>query len=447
MTNCAQIHGHPLFELHPNSSVHYVYKVDEFMNNLEKMQNRRAIESMRAGVPNQDVVHIMGCSQQKLEKRFENQLKDVVDKLRLEQQAPGMLVVGGFGSGKSHLLEYFKHLALENNFVCSKIVISKETPLYDVAKVYRAAIRSAIAPGKIGFALTEIVNSLKFNERSYADFFKWLNHENTTISRWFAATVFLFEYLKHNEEIRDRIIRFWAGDKLNISELKNWLKEIKDGNTYNLDRIGAKELAIQRLSFAPRLMIAAGYSGWIILVDEVELIGRYSPKQRAKSYAQLAMWLGMIEDSSIVGLSCVMTITDDFEAAVLDDKHDEEYISCKLGNSDSIDDLLLSRQAESGIQVIRKKIKLQEPDSSIINATFDKLRKAYSKAYEWAPPPEFIRPDPTAPMRQHVKRGIAAWDLLCLYPGYIPSIITVPIQTNYEEDTVLEDSDNEVSID
>ena len=73
------------------------------------------------------------------------------------KQSLGTLIAGDFGSGKSHLLEYFKHIALAENFVCSKIVISKETPLYNQAKVYRAAIESATVPGRRGSALIEIL--------------------------------------------------------------------------------------------------------------------------------------------------------------------------------------------------------------------------------------------------------------------------------------------------
>ena len=48
---------------------------------------------------------------------------------------------------------------------------------------------------------------------------------------------------------------------------------------------------MQRFRFVPRLMAAAGYKGWIVLLDEVELIGRYSLLQRAKSYAEVARWV------------------------------------------------------------------------------------------------------------------------------------------------------------
>ena len=41
--------------------------------------------------------------------------------------------------------------------MCSKVVISKETPFYDPAKLYRAAAEAAVVPGRMGDALTEIM--------------------------------------------------------------------------------------------------------------------------------------------------------------------------------------------------------------------------------------------------------------------------------------------------
>jgi len=81
----------------------------------------------------------------------------------------GMMIAGDFGSGKSHLLEYLMHLALEQNFVSSKIVISKETPLFDPIKLYRAAAEAAIIPSKRGSAITEIATALNPKKQAYAD--------------------------------------------------------------------------------------------------------------------------------------------------------------------------------------------------------------------------------------------------------------------------------------
>ena len=113
---------------------------------------RRAIEALRAGVPNRDAVRVLGCSQPDIQERFEHQLEESKALASEAKQVPGLVISGGFGTGKSHLLEHLHHLALEQNFVSSKIVISKETPLYDPAKLYRAAIDAAVVPDKQGSA-------------------------------------------------------------------------------------------------------------------------------------------------------------------------------------------------------------------------------------------------------------------------------------------------------
>ena len=113
---------------------------------------------------------------------------------------------------------------------------------------------------------------------------------------------------------------------------------------------------------------------------------------------------------------------------------DEEKIPGRLKASDNADDLILCRQAEKGMGLIRKKFVLQKPGPDMINSTFIKLRTAYEKAYGWLPPAEIVGPDLKAPMRQHVKRGITIWDLRRLYPDYIPYMVTVPIIINYREE-------------
>lgn len=64
-----------------------------------RIQSRRAIEALRAGVPNQDAVQAMGSSQPELEKKFREQLKAVQDGFPQGKQSGGTLIAGDFGSG------------------------------------------------------------------------------------------------------------------------------------------------------------------------------------------------------------------------------------------------------------------------------------------------------------------------------------------------------------
>jgi hypothetical protein len=117
----------------------------------------RAVEALRSGVPNEYAVRAMGSNQVRVERQFADNLSKVSAYLAVDKQVSGLLVAGDFGTGKSHLLEYLEDRARSDGFVCSRVVNSKETPLFDAAKLYRAAIDSAVVPGRAGHAIQEMV--------------------------------------------------------------------------------------------------------------------------------------------------------------------------------------------------------------------------------------------------------------------------------------------------
>jgi hypothetical protein len=406
----------------------------------QSVGERRAIEALRAGVPNRDAVRAMGSSQPHVEELFRQRLDAARADTAGGRPSSGLLVAGDFGSGKSHLLEHLQDLALTENFVCSKIVISKETPLYDPIKLYRAAVASAVAPGKRGTALTEIAASLDPEGAPYAALTHWVSRPDVGLSSHFAATLFLYQRVK-DPEIRDRIVRLWAGDPLNVSQIRSWLRAQGEVRTYKLERVRIAELARQRFAFLPRLISAAGCAGWVLLVDEVELIGRYSTLQRARSYAAVADWVGR-KAAPHPGVVAVFAITADFDLAVLQQRGDMESIPSRLRARDTQADRLLASQAEQGMRTIaRDVVRLRGPDQAVLDRTRLQLRDLHARAYGWTPPEvgagERLS---TTRMRQYVRRWINEWDLVRLYPGYTPDIVTNEVQLDYSERPELEAS-------
>ncbi|MGH7120308.1 MAG: hypothetical protein ACREFP_15190 [Acetobacteraceae bacterium] len=123
-----------------------------------------------------------------------------------------------------------------------------------------------------------------------------------------------------------RIARFFGGAKLGPSEVKRWLREAGAAKRFAVSLVRARELTEQRLRFTPRLPAAAGFAGWRILSNEVELIGRYSSLQRGRSYAELACWLDIDETASIPGVPTVAAITEDFVDEMFVQRSDDEKI-------------------------------------------------------------------------------------------------------------------------
>lgn len=395
-------------------------------------------------MPNRDAVRVLGCGQSDVERRFSDQLASVESAVQGERQVPGLLIAGGFGTGKSHLLEYLEHVALSKNFVCSRVVISKETPLHDPAKVYAAAIESAVVPGVNGQAIQEIALRLQPDSRRYAEFFKWANQDDSGVSVLFPATLLLHERLKNDPAMIEEITGFWSGKQLQIKQIRDGLKQIGQTSAYVLKAVPVRELALQRFSFAARLILGAGYRGWVMLIDEVELIGRYSLLQRGKSYAELARWMGKIEGQQYPGLTAVAAITDDFTEAVLEKKGDRDSVGPKLQSKGTDEFRTLAARAEAGMRIIeRDAITLSPPNPSILEHTYEQLKEIYHDAYGWSPP-KFISPEwaVSRRMRSYVRRWINEWDLKRLFPDEEQEPEERVLVPDYTEDKDLEqDSD------
>jgi hypothetical protein len=396
--------------------------------------HRRTIEALRSGVPNRDAVHQLGSSQGAIERQFDELLALVSD----GKGNRGLVVGGDFGTGKSHLLEYLQHVAVSRGFVTSKIVVSKETPLHDPVKVYRTAIATAMVPGRRGAALREIASALDFESPGYAEFNRWVNSDEADLNERFAATLYLHRDLRNaDQEFADRIVRFWSGDPIGVGELKRKLREAGEAASWALSKISIRDLALERFRFSAGLMAAAGYKGWILLFDEVELIGRYSLLQRGKSYGEIARWAQGFDDERIPWLGAVLAITDDFVSAVIDGKNDDEIVPARLRIRG---DELLAARAERGMTIVqRETAPLDRPDMTVLQTTHRRLREIHSAAYGWDAPELAVQEAGiTRSMRQYVRAWINEWDLRRLDPAYNPAIQLQEVSMDYTEDSDLE---------
>ena len=283
---------------------------------------RRAIEALRSGVPSRDAVAITGSGQTAIEDRF-----TVLREAAAAGNPDGMLLGGGFGAGKSHLLEHLAGLAIDAGCTVSRVVISKETPLHDPAKVFAAAADSALMGGWPRPAILEAAARIDLDGRPFAELLRWTNSTGSGLNERFAATLALFAQVRERDQaFADTIVRFWSGDPIATPELRRRLKEIGELRP-SLPPITVKELGGQRLRFAAKLLAAAGSAAWVILFDEVELIGRYSLLQRAKSYAELARWVHGDHGGPGLPIVAVLAMTDDFEAAERADQLQERHLA------------------------------------------------------------------------------------------------------------------------
>lgn len=415
----------------------------------DRLSRRRAVEALRSGVPNADAVIALGSGQGDIEDRFTELLEDIGGPLNAQNGRSGrasILIGAGFGEGKSHLLTHLGHLARSAGFVVTTVVISKETPLHDPAKVLRAAVDSAVAPDGARDVVAEAAAALDTDSSGYAELLRWLRGPGRDLNERFEATLLLHQRLGSDapgadEEYLDNIVRFWSGDPLLMPELRRQLKAVGEAKTFTFSSVKVRDLARQRLRFLPRLLRAGGHTGLVVLFDEVELIGRYSLLQRGRSYAELARWLDGDPGDDGDPLVTVAAITDDFEAAVLTGKNDREALPRRLRDKQTDEYAEMAALAEVGMRHIeRDLLPLVPPDEAELDRAYRTLRQLHGGAYGWEPPdvPGLEQLGATR-MRQYVRAWINEWDLVRLDPGYRPITEVVEIPGDYRELDELND--------
>lgn len=404
---------------------------------------RQALEALRNGVPNQEAVEILGCNRQPATARFGELLARVTEQASPPEGSPGMLISGDFGAGKSHLLTYLEQEALSQNFVCSKVAISKETPLFDLGKVFKSAIENGRMPGRSGRMIEEIAQRLKPGSPQYEDFSAWVHDFRVSgLNPMFAASLTVHERLNDFELLRD-IEYWWGGDKIKVVRIRDGLRQLGRVKEYRFRVPKLADLPRQRVRFATELVKAAGYRGWVVLLDEIELVGSYSILQRGRSYAELARWMGRMPGEQYPGLVTVGAVTDDFASEIIHpdgSKKDRDYIGARLEAVDRYQHLAVP--AKLGMQLLEWDcLPLRSPTEEDVQETTRKLRQIYRDAYCWDPPPLEVHAGGAGiegRMRYKVRSSINTWDLLRLVPGASPQIQAEEFRHTYQQDTALE---------
>ena len=401
---------------------------------------RSAIEALRAGVPNRAAIRLLEPDEGALRQNFLERLRLCDPALRDDEQPEGIVIAGAFGAGKSHQLGYFSILAQQENFIVSLIPVSKEIPLFDPARLFSAAIRAAVVPDVNDDVMTAVMARLHPNSDRFEALEYWTTAEVQAgrLSSLFAALLHLMPRRTTDPDDHVRMARFFAGGKLSLTIAKSWLREAGAVRLFDLKPVRETDLALQRLRFAPRLFRAAGYSGWCLLLDETELIARYSPLQRGRAYGELTRWLGSDKEERIPGVVTVAAITDDFPDQMFRQRHDDERIPPLFEMRGS---LRQAATARSGIAWLEcRRSHLSAADEAGLRHSLEKIGAIYRDAYDWTPPKiEIGERLAGKSVRQYVKSWITIWDIMRLY-GETPVVSTETLAIDYTEGSEVENA-------
>jgi hypothetical protein len=394
------------------------------------IEARIAIEALRSGVPNRAAVRLMGTEEPTLEHAFDEQLQLVW----ANRARPGLGVAGGFGAGKSHFLGYLAEVAGARNFVVSRIVVSKETPLSDPARVFEAAVRAATLPDRHDDAITGALTILRQSRDKMAALESAVEQADDALAPIFSALLFLLQRDTLPSGFSRQMERFLAGGKIRGTDVRQALAAVGGAKKFDLRLPPAAALVEQRVQFLTALLHAAGYAGWCLLFDEVELIGRYTPLRRALAYAWLANWLGLEGARMCPGIVAAYAITDDFVTAVIEERQDEARLTDRLRLKERHHEARLAMTAMTHIAQTVRMRRLRAPGPDELARANSRLSEIYRDAYGWEPPAtEPPERTATRTMRQYIKGWITEWDMRRLTGGVTRTVVE-EIAADYSED-------------
>jgi hypothetical protein len=391
-------------------------------------------------------VEALGIDEPHIEQAFAARLRalNTFDSARI----PGFLIEGGFGTGKSHILKYLESMAAKRKLVSSFVTVSKETPIGDLPAVFRASVASLQYPDeRVGGSLYSAFEFLDADSSDFARLSYEVSAERGGFDPLFAASLMLYERYRADHEIVEEIVAFWDGGPPPTVNWRRLLKEV-DGAPQIRTTV-PRALAMQRFRFVALALKAAGFTGWLISVDELELIAKFTILGRIQAYVSIGRLFAFADDADphraesrkFDNTIVVGTITDDLVGELLLTRGDREQLHEQAFRvtTDILEEALVGLDglaAQSSRYAIGA-----EPD---LESCYQKVRSLYLAAYSDGLLEEGLlaeaRPGTRwRTIRQNVRSWISYWDLKRLDSSYQPDVRVDEIDYDLKEDADLDD--------
>ncbi|MBI2267127.1 MAG: DUF2791 family P-loop domain-containing protein [Armatimonadetes bacterium] len=250
------------------------------MQSQATFESLSIIEALRSGIPSRSVSRTFSQGR----KEILGDLEGLLTRVKEREQGEGFVFQAEFGNGKTHLLNQIFDLALARNFVVSKVVLNKETPLNQLHPLFQKVARNCFLPGQSLPGFDQPLSRMTLNDPAvenlliYAD-----SHLHPRLK------IVLETLLRADEQYFHILYGDLQGDFMGSQILKSIYRLTfrKAIRTPGLRKADSQEI-MDCFRFLTLLFKAMGYSGWVILFDEAELVQRHGPKARIKAYLNLS---------------------------------------------------------------------------------------------------------------------------------------------------------------
>ena len=329
---------------------------------------RHVIEALRSGIPSRAVGQYFSEARPGIMKEISGHLDETCE----TGKSKGMIIAGKYGEGKTHLLNTVFSMAHSNNMVVSYLSLSKETPFDKLYLVYQKLVNNTFLPKRVQPGFTQILEKMTPGSPAANELLLYAAKHLETDKLYYLLRAYL------NTEDLDEKFMLQAdleGDFIANVLLKQIYRRIYNERVkYNVNFSKTKHCR-DYFSFLSRLFRLMGYNGWVILIDETELIGRLSKKARLNAYRNMAQFL--LPDERLEGIYTLFALGDSYTEDVIETKHDYE----------NLEEIYPEQQepVRTVLNLITRAQQLAPLTDSEIREVLKKIQVFHGRAYDWNP--------------------------------------------------------------
>lgn len=330
------------------------------------MESRHIIEALRSGIPSRIVGRCFADARPRILRELSGRINDVCER----QKSSGMIISGKYGEGKTHLLNTVFNMAGENNMVISYLSLSKETPMDKLHMLYPKLMANTYLPRRQQPGFTQAFDTMTAGSKLASEMISYAAGQLETDKLYYLLRACLNT---EDAEEKFQLLADLEGDFIANATLRQIYKRIFNQTVkYNVNFSKTKHVK-DYLAFMSHFFVQLGYSGWAILVDEGELMGRLSKKGRLNAYRNMGYFL--FPQSEFESVFTLFAYSASYVEDVVIGKHDFENLE-ELHPAEP-------EPMRSVLNLIVKTPQLAPLTENEIREILEKIREIHGKAYGW----------------------------------------------------------------
>lgn len=329
------------------------------------MEARHMIEALRSGIPSRAVGRCFSEARPKLLKEVSQRISAAGD-----GRSSGMVIKGKYGEGKTHLLNTAAGIAESQNMVVSSVSLSKETPMDKPYLIYQKLIANACLPQRKQPGFAQELEKITANSPAGAEMLAFAATQLDTDKLYFVFRSYLST---DDPDEKFQLLSDLEGDFIAVSALKKTYRRIFNQTARLNASFSKTKHCWDYLKFMSHLFVQMGYSGWVILFDETELMGRLGKKARMNAYRNMAYFL--TPPRELESAFTLFALSASYEEDVIEGKHEYETLA----------QYEEQEPMKSVLEALERAPQLLPLTREEISEVFGRIKDLHGRAYGWEP--------------------------------------------------------------